>query len=81
MFNWIFNSLFKNNENKYDITNNNIELKILNIKKAVITIENCYLLYKKKKQKKDIKKLYRILNKTNNNLLKYLKNNNPSIIN
>jgi len=84
MLNWILNSIIYNKD-EININEHNDIKKSYNIKKkAVRTIENYYLYYKKKLElnikRAEKRKLYRILNRTNNSLLKYLKSQKKSTL-
>tara|TARA_B100001094_G_scaffold314511_1_gene353447 strand:+ start:245 stop:556 length:312 start_codon:yes stop_codon:yes gene_type:complete len=78
MLNWILDTIFYKEDNIIDdSTELRNRLKIFEKKRSVRIIENYYLSYKKKLElrikRAEKRKLYRILNRTNNNLLNYLK--------
>lgn len=78
MLNWILDTIFYKEDNiQDDSTKLRNRLKIFEKKRSVRIIENYYLSYKKKLElrikRAERRKLYRILNRTNNNLLTYLK--------
>ena len=78
MLNWILDTIFYKEDNILDnSTELRNRLKIFEKKRSVRIIENYYLNYKKRLElrikRAERRKLYRILNRTNNNLLTYLK--------
>ena len=81
MFSWILNTIGYNEDNFKEVEEeNNLKLDNFIKKRAVRIIEKNYLCYKKnlelRKIRAERRKLYRILNRTNPNLLAHLKSKN-----